>query len=399
MSRFDMPDEIRPRQAMTIPVEIDNLQPGTKAFVTVAAVDVGILNLTNFKSPAPDDWYFGQRKLGMEIRDLYGLLIDRMQGVPGAIRSGGDGGPTRLAAPPPTEKLVAFYSGIVEVGPDGKATVSFDLPEFNGTVRVMAMAWSAAGVGHGVKDVLVRDPVVVSASIPRFLHTGDTSRLLVEINNVSGPAGDYRLAIGAGEGVGIDAADLERTVTLDEKARTRFNVPIAGELVGDYAIDVTLELPTGETLPKELMLGIRPPGEPVTRRNIVALAAGGNLTIDAEPLYEFVPGTASVTVSVGGAGRLDVAGILASLDRYPYGCTEQLTSRAMPLVYLDEVAASIGVASDTAVHERVQKAIAGILANQTSNGSFGLWGPYYSDRPVARFLRHRLPDPGRREGL
>ncbi|MEP5515893.1 MAG: alpha-2-macroglobulin family protein, partial [Bauldia litoralis] len=376
---IDMPDEIRPRQAMTIPVAIDNLEPGTNAFITVAAVDVGILNLTDFQSPAPDDWYFGQRKLGIEIRDLYGLLIDRMQGVPGAIRSGGDGGGNRLAAPPPTEKLVAFYSGIVAVDQDGKATVSFDLPEFNGTVRVMAMAWSAAGVGHGVKDVLVRDPVVVSASIPRFLHTGDTSRLLVEINNVSGPAGDYRLVVAAGAGIGIDAGDLERTVTLDEKARARFNVPIAGEMIGDYTIDVTLELPSGETLPKELVLGIRPPGEPVTRRNIVAMAPGGKLTIDAEPLYEFVPGTASVTVSVGGAGRLDVAGILASLDRYPYGCTEQLTSRAMPLVYLDEVAASIGLASDTAVQKRVQKAIGSILANQSSNGSFGLWGPYYSD--------------------
>ena len=58
----------------------------------------------------------------MEIRDVYGLLIDRMQGVPGTVRSGGDGGAARLAAPPPTEKLVAFYSGIVKVGPDGKAT-------------------------------------------------------------------------------------------------------------------------------------------------------------------------------------------------------------------------------------------------------------------------------------
>src|SRR5690606_30706362 len=174
--------EMRPRQPMTIPVSIANLEAGAKAYVTVAAVDVGILNLTNFKPPAPDDWYFGQRKLGMEIRDLYGLLIDRMLGVPGSLRSGGDGGPARLAAPPPTEKLVAFYSGIVEVGPDGKASVSFDLPEFNGTVRVMAMAWSRTGVGHASKDVIVRDPVVVTASLPQFLSTGDKSRLLVEIN-------------------------------------------------------------------------------------------------------------------------------------------------------------------------------------------------------------------------
>jgi len=375
---LDLPDEMRPRQAMTIPVSIDNLAPGTKAFVTVAAVDVGILNLTNFKTPAPDDWYFGQRKLGMEIRDLYGLLIDRMQGVPGEIRSGGDGGPVRLAAPPPTEKLIAFYSGIVEVDADGKATVSFDLPEFNGTVRVMAMAWSKEGVGHGAKDVLVRDPVVVTASIPRFLRTGDSSRLLVEIDNVSGPAGDYTVKIAAGKGIGIAASDLERTVTLEDGTRTRFNVPISGDVVGDYTLDVNLETPSGEVWPKELTLGVRPPGEPVTRRNIVALAGGGTLTLDSEPLAEFVPDTASVAVSIGGASRLDVAGILAALDRYPYGCTEQLTSRALPLVYLDEVAASIGVASDTAVHERVQKAIASVLANQTANGSFGLWGPYYS---------------------
>ncbi|MCP4386439.1 MAG: hypothetical protein GY798_34365 [Hyphomicrobiales bacterium] len=85
-----------------------------------------------------------------------------------------------------------------------------------------------------------------------------------------------------------------------------------------------------------------------------------------------------MTVSVGGAGRLDVAGILAALDRYPYGCTEQLTSRALPLVYLDAVAASIGIGSDSAVKERVQKAIVGVLANQSANGSFGLWGPYGS---------------------
>ena len=373
---LDLPDEMRPRQAMTIPVSIANLKPGTEAFVTVAAVDVGILNLTNFKPPAPDDWYFGQRKLGVEIRDLYGLLIDRMQGVPGRIRSGGDGGPTRLAAPPPTEKLVAFYSGIVEVDAAGKATVSFDLPEFNGTVRVMAMAWSKAGVGHASKDVLVRDPVVVTASVPRFLSTGDTSRLLVEINNVSGPAGDYRLAVEVGHGLSVAPEDLTRTVTLAEKQRVAFNIPLAGAEVGDFFIAATLTSPTGESFPKEIALGVRPPGQPVTRRNLVALNPGGRLVVDREPLSEFVPGTASVAVSVGGAGRLDVAGILTALDRYPYGCVEQLTSRALPLLYLDEVAVSIGIEADKAVKERITTAIGRILSDQAANGSFGLWGPY-----------------------
>jgi uncharacterized protein YfaS (alpha-2-macroglobulin family) len=369
-------DEIRPRGPMTIPVAIGNLKPDSSAFVTVAAVDVGILNLTGFQAPKPDDWYFGQRRLGTEIRDLYGMLIDRTQGEPGTVRSGGDGGSAGLKAPPPTQKLVALFSGIVEVGPDGNAEVSFDLPEFNGSVRVMAMAWTDDAVGHAEKDVIVRDPVVVAASVPRFMATGDSSRLLVEINNVAGAAGDYRLSLEAGEGITLAPEEMERTIPLMAGQRTSVTVPITGAAPGDHEIRITLAPPSGDAFPMDLVLGVRPPGADLTRRNIVAVNGGGRLTVGADTLAEFVPGTTSVTVSLGGAGRLDVAGILAALDRYPYGCAEQLTSRALPLVYLDDVAGSIGIASDQEVHKRVQEAIAGVLAKQTSSGSFGLWGPY-----------------------
>jgi uncharacterized protein YfaS (alpha-2-macroglobulin family) len=298
-----------------------------------------------------------------------------MQGVPGTVRSGGDSDAMRMQAPPPTQKLLAFYSGIVRADADGDATVTFDLPDFNGTVRVMAMAWTKTGVGHAAKDVIVRDPVVVTASIPRFLAIGDTSRLLVEINNIAGPAGDYMLSVATGEGVGVADEDAERTVSLTEGQRVAFNIPIAAEGVGDFDVQVALQSPDGEAFPTNLMLGVRPPGEPVTRRNLVAVAGGGSLTIDGELTSDFYPGTSSVAVSLGGAGPLDVAGIIAALDRYPYGCTEQITSRALPLVYLDDVAESVGIAADAAVTERVQKAVYGVLANQSASGSFGLWGP------------------------
>ncbi len=371
----DLPQEMRPRGPMTIPVSIGNLKPGEEAYVTVAAVDVGILNLTNFKAPAPDDWYFGQRKLGIEIRDIYGLLIDRTQGVPGTVRSGGDGGMSRLQAPPPTQKLLAFYSGIIRVDDAGKASVTFDVPDFNGTVRVMVVAWSKNGVGHASQDVFVRDPVVVTASIPRFLAVGDTSRLLVEINNVSGAAGDYTLSIATGEGIAFPDEDAAWNVTLAEKQRLSFVIPLDAKAVGDFDVSVVLAAPTGESWPTNLTLGVRPAGSPVTRRDAISVAAGGNLTVDGALTAEFVPGTASVGVSLGGAGPLDVAGILAALDRYPYGCVEQLTSRAMPLVYLDDVAASVGIAADKEIRDRVQKAIGKVLADQAASGAFGLWGP------------------------
>ena len=131
-----LPALLRPNSALRIPVRVGGLAPGEQARMVVAAVDVGILNLTGYKPPAPDDYYLGQRRLTAEIRDLYGQLIDGMQGARGQIKTGGDGG-AELQGPPPTQKLLALYSGIVEVKPDGTAEVTFDVPDFAGTARVM----------------------------------------------------------------------------------------------------------------------------------------------------------------------------------------------------------------------------------------------------------------------
>src|SRR5690606_34402244 len=116
--------------------------------IMLAAVDVGILNITRYQPPEPEDWFFGQRRLGLEIRDFYGRLIDGSQGAPGRIRSGGDGGGLAMQASPPTEPLLALFSGVVETDEAGNAEVSFDIPQFAGTARFMAVAWTAEGVGH-----------------------------------------------------------------------------------------------------------------------------------------------------------------------------------------------------------------------------------------------------------
>ena len=106
-----LPDLLRPNSALRIPVKVGGLAPGEEARIVVAAVDVGILNLTNYKPPAPDDYYLGQRRLTADIRDLYGQLIDGMQGARGQIRTGGDAGGGELQGSPPTQKPLALYSG------------------------------------------------------------------------------------------------------------------------------------------------------------------------------------------------------------------------------------------------------------------------------------------------
>jgi uncharacterized protein YfaS (alpha-2-macroglobulin family) len=154
---------------LKLPVKLGGLNPGEDAKIVVAAVDVGILNLTNYKPPAPDDYYLGQRRMTSEIRDIYGQLIDGMQGTRGQLRTGGDSAGAQIEGSPPTQKPMALYSGIVTVAADGTAQIEFEIPEFAGTARVMAVAWTATKLGRATVDVTVRDPVVLTATLPRFL--------------------------------------------------------------------------------------------------------------------------------------------------------------------------------------------------------------------------------------
>ena len=107
---------------------------------------------------------------------------------------------------------MAVFRGPVEVGTDGVARVEVPVGNFNGTVRLMAVAWTPAGVGQATRDVVVRDPVVLTASLPRFLAPGDTSRLLLELTHADGPAGAVSLALASG-GVELGRAAADVTLT------------------------------------------------------------------------------------------------------------------------------------------------------------------------------------------
>ncbi len=372
---LQLPSLIRPNSPLRIPVKVGGLAAGEEAHVVVAAVDVGILNLTNYKPPAPDEYYLGQHQLTAEIRDLYGQLIDGMQGTRGAIRTGGDQGGAQLQGSPPTQKPLAFYSGVVTVGADGSAEVTFDIPDFAGTARVMAIAWSKDKVGKASGDVTIRDPVVLTATLPRFMLAGDSTSLHLDIDNVEGQAGSYQvevkadgLTVGAWQGSG-------QGINLAAKQRWSGSVPITARTVGTAAVAVSLHGPGGFTLTRNYPLGVKPATQILARRTVKPVGKNESLTLSSDLFADLVPGTGSVALSVGPSTALDAAALLAALDRYPFGCSEQIVSRAMPLLYVNELAAEAHLALDVAVDQRIRDAIDRVLARQDSNGSFGLWSP------------------------
>ncbi len=372
------PLEAAPRDEMDVTLHVGNTAPGETVYASIALVDVGILNLTGFEAPDPQSHYFGQRRLGMGMRDLYGRLIES-GGVPGQIRQGGDAtAGMRMQAPPPTEALVAFHSGPLTVGDDGTVTTTFELPAFNGTVRVMAIAWSETGIGQAEADVLVRDPVVVTASLPRFMAPGDTARLLLEVTHADGPTGPMPIEISLSDGLSLGGAI--QAVDLEEGETEQLSLQlIALQDEGPQEVTVTLITPDGQRLSRNLHLLVQAndPVQATTSR--ITLAAGESLSLTPDLFAGLRPGQARATVSVGAFGRFDAPGLLAMLDRYPYGCSEQMASRAMPLLYMADVAETLGLATSGAFDLRIQRAVDDILVNQAANGGFGLWGAYSGD--------------------
>jgi alpha-2-macroglobulin len=371
------PSLMRPDTNLHIPIKIDGLAAGEEARIVVAAVDVGILNLTNYKPPSPDDYYLGQRALSAEIRDLYGNLIDGMQGVRGQIRTGGDEG-AQLQGSPPTGPPVALYSGIISVGQDGAAEVAFDVPDFSGSLRVMAVAWSNGRIGHASTDVIVRDPVVLTATLPRFMLPGDRSSVHLDLDNVEGQAGDYAIAVTTADAV-VAGAGANQKLTLRAKERGAVTIPISANAAGSGTVRISVTGPGGFALDRSFVMTVRAPAQILARRTVTPIAKGESLTVSSDLFADLVPGTGSVSISVGSSTALDAASLLAALDRYPYRCSEQITSRAMPLLYLSDLAADTNVAIDNGYNQRIRDTIDQLLTRQGANGSFGLWSPGGND--------------------
>ncbi len=365
------PAKMRPRATLTIPVTLSGLEPGEDANVTVSAVDLGILNLTRYQTPDANDHFFGQHALGTDIRDVYGFLIDGLGIAAGGIRSGGDSA-GELASEKPTQAPLARFSGIVKVGPDGTATVTFDIPAFNGTVRVAAVAWTATRAGSADADVIVRDPVVVAASLPRFLNLGDRARAHFDLDNVEGAGGTYVLGIEPHGPWFLPADKLRQEVKLDPGARSGLDVPLTAAGLGTARLGARLTGPETDVA-QDLVLGIEPGSPTVYHRDFREIAPGASILLSSDLLTEFVPGSGTVSAAVSPVGGINVPALLLALDRYPVGCSEQIVSRAMPLLYVNRIAPAQDLAFDDALPARIDRAVADLLSRQTAEGAFGLW--------------------------
>jgi uncharacterized protein YfaS (alpha-2-macroglobulin family) len=190
---------------------------------------------------------------------------------------------------------------------------------------------------------------------------------------VEGPVGDYTIDLDVHGPILVGADALRSTVRLDAKAKGSVVIPVTAGGQGAAVIDVTLRGPNVEEISQRFTVAIQPGTGSFVGRTVRPIALGASLTVSKDLVADMLAGTGAVSVSVSPLAGLDVPGLLKALDRYPYGCTEQTVSRALPLLYVNRLAEEEKLALDEKVDDRVRGAIERVLARQDSDGSFGLW--------------------------
>jgi uncharacterized protein YfaS (alpha-2-macroglobulin family) len=365
---FDAPEVTRPDQMLDIQVTAGDGPRREQVWLTLAAVDEGILALTRFQSPDPEDWYFGQYRLGVSLLDDYGRLLDPNQGAAAPIRQGGDSiGGAGLSVVP--TRTVALFSGPVELDRDGRAQIPFDLPPFNGELRLMAVAWSESGLGSYAQPMTVREPVPAEVILPRFLAPGDTAQATVTLDNVEGAPGEYVARVSA---AGAVDADASVTAQLASGERSDQTLSLTGEDQGIAGIALAVSGPDGFEATRTYPIQVRSGFLPYSIIERGRLEPGESWTPDPAAITSFTPGSAELDISFSST-PLDEGALLRSLSRYPYGCTEQITSRAMPMLYSDRIADPEGVDGIEDARLKVQESISTLLARQSNDGAIGLW--------------------------
>ncbi len=370
------PQVVRPRQSITIPVTVKGLSSGEDAYLTLAAVDEGILQLTGYKTPDPAGYYFGKRRLGVGVRDDYGRLIKNEKAPVGQVRSGGDNFGGRPLAVVPT-RTVALFAGPVKLV-DGKANVTFAVPDFNGELRLMAVMMSKGKMGAGERPLTVRDAVVGEIVLPRFLAPGDSADAALNLHNVEGAAGTYTAIVRASGATGLPNGVPETKITQNLRTGQRVLVPVSlmGRDPGIGTITLALSGPKGFAVMRSWPIEVRSAQLPQSHEDMALIRPGASWKSDGKIAAGLIPSTTSASLTVSAThGYSDVAGALRWLDKYPYGCLEQTTSRAMPLLVFNELAGLAGLPTDEKLKPRIQDAIDNVLDMQNYSGGFGMWSP------------------------
>jgi alpha-2-macroglobulin len=383
------PEKIRPNTKQTVVVTAGAEQ---NVFVTLAAVDEGICQVKNYQTPDPYGYFYAKKALQTETYDFFKHLIPEPEKTGAQSSTGGsDADIGRRVNPLGVQRFkpVAIWSGIRKTNSRGEVDVALDVPEFNGELRLMAVAYKGDRFGSAQQAMKVADPVVVTTALPRFLAPGDSIVMPITAFNTTATPVSLTFDVTTAGGISLETrpavlsidADQERAVPAALKATMQ---------TGKATVKVRAEA-FGERLENVTELPVRPVS-PYLADAIVGYVDGGS-SASHEVSDAFVPENRRAYLSISTFPVANFAKEMKNLLGYPHGCLEQITSKAFPQIYLRDVAGLLApsVLNTGSPTYYVNEAISMIASLQTADGGFTYWpGGGYSNDWTTVYATHFL---------
>lgn len=348
--------------------------PGS--MVTLSAVDNGVLQISDFKTPDPYDHFYQKKALQVSAYDLYPLLFEEVRAKLSSTGGDGDLDMEKRVNPMPAKRIrvVSYWSGIKKASSSGVAEFEFDVPQFSGELRLMAVSYKGNSFGSGENTMTVADPIVISTALPRFLSPGDTVNVPVTLTNTTDKTASVTAGIAVAGPVKVVGSNSV-SISLNGKAEGRANF----RLVADPTINVGKVTITvngmGEKFSDVTEISVRPPSTLQKVTGSGSVTGGGSQNINIG-LSDFIPGSVNYSLAVSRSPVVELGEQLRFLVQYPYGCTEQTVSAVFPQLYYGDLADLMQLnrqQNKLNANTNIMEAIRKIKMRQLYNGAVTLW--------------------------
>lgn len=389
---MDLPEQTLPQTKLTIPLHIpaDQLASGKPTWVRVAAIDEGLYRLAKASFSSPLTTFFGKKQLNIAFFDMWGQIIQQVKGRQAALRSGAGYDESEdlsaLKALPELDLLlVTFWSAPVQFDAQGNATVAIDLPQFNGRLRVMAAAWNDNRLGSAEQTVEVKAPLVATLYSPPYLSPDDRSHLRLRLHNTTDKTMTVTTAIQSldSDKVVLSPQNSEtQTLNSDQVIWLDRELSVAASAEGRANFEVMIAGDESEYIQR--FADIRPRAFPQKQQQLAVIDAGQSSVFPAATVVNNGSKLLERQLFVSTRAPFDVHSIIEQLAVYPYGCSEQITSKAWNNVLLAELIPQYQLSEkqwgDHSMREnRIFAAQSRLANNQNRDGGFSLWGHSYSE--------------------
>ena len=366
--QIQMPEVLRPETNFNVTVSEKSGKPMT---YTLAIVDDGLLDLTNFKTPAPWNDFYSREALGIQTWDMYDNVLGASAGSYSSLFStGGDATLKPADAKANRFKPVVKFIGPFYLGKGKSQTHTLKLPMYVGSVRAMVVAGQDGAYGNAEKTAFVRTPLMMLSTLPRVLSIQEEITVPVNIFAMENQVKNVTVSLQASGGgvqiVGTNQQSLKFTQPGDQLV---FFTLKTGSKTGKATIHLTAN-GSGQQTKETIEIDVRNPNPVVTLRNSQWIEAGQSKELS----YNLSSSSANnqIKLEVSRIPSVDISRRFDFLYNYQHHCTEQLTSKALPLLFVAQFK-TIDKTEAEKIKTNVQEAIRQIYGRQLPNGGFVYW--------------------------